>query len=299
MFRYPFSLLLPLLLVADHAAAQTIEGVLHGEAPRTIYLRAYRGEQCLPVDSVRTGPDGRFVFHPRVDTPGLFALALTDSDRVDLILDGREPLVAIDLGGRPLSEHMRVRTSDENQRLLELHAVTREAQAVRTAAYRAKASLKPTDHAALLEQDSISNRAERERVHHVQWLINGAPDSYFAKLTRADAALAEVAGQKPMAVAGVFDLQRSHPATEPRVRSGGDHLPAQPERAARGPVPGGFRYTDGPGRPRSFLPGLHAGASAGPVLHLRPGPGGPIPPGPLRAAGEGAHRFIPCIAGTC
>jgi peroxiredoxin len=131
---------------------------------------------------------------------------LSDTDRVDVILDGKEPLVSIEFTGVPLDGHQLVHVSDENQRLQELRAVTREAEATRMAAYYAKQGLQPNDYVALRAQDSITSRAERERVERVQRLLAGAPDSYFAKVTRADAALGPAVGQGPMAVAAVFDF---------------------------------------------------------------------------------------------
>lgn len=206
MKRVPACLLL--LIAVLGASAQRVQGTIAapGTDGRWIVLHATRGSQHVPLDSAHIGADGRFVFARPANATGFYQLAVHDSDRVDIILDPREPVVDVSFSGLPLQQHILVNTSDENKRLWEYKLVSREAQAIEASVAQEKLGLQPTDMAKLSELDSIAARARRMREGHLARLLQGAPDSYFARVVRVDQAVEAAQGQAPMAVVKVFDF---------------------------------------------------------------------------------------------
>lgn len=205
MLRSFFALACALLGLGP-LAAQRLEGAITGTSRPHILLYAGRGEHYVAIDSARIDDKGHFAFHTPMRATGVYQLALSDSDRVDVLMDGVEPLVLLEFDGVPLDRHMLVRRSDENQRFWELRMASRQAEATRWAVMQAKATLKPDDFTAIRQQDSLAQQAQRERDRHVQRLVDGAPRSYFAKLVKADEDVTDAAGKSPMDLARVFDL---------------------------------------------------------------------------------------------
>jgi thiol-disulfide isomerase/thioredoxin len=158
------------------------------------------------MDSVQVGRNGDFRFKTPVKAVGFYQLALNDTDHVDLILDGKEPVVDLDFDSIPLQDHVHVRTSDENMRLWEYKYISRETQAVASAVYQQELQLQPSDTVRLAALDSLGKRAADRKTHYLNELTARAPDSYFTKVINADAAVVNAGGMGPMAVARVFDF---------------------------------------------------------------------------------------------
>jgi peroxiredoxin len=171
-----------------------------------LVLLQARGASFLAVDSTRIEPDGDFSFARVFNATGFYQLVLNDTDRVDLILDAREPLVDLRMDGIPLAEHLQVITSDENKRLWELKYVTKETQAVQAAVAKQRTTLQPTDTMALQALDRVERRAIDARNRYLDELAAHAPTSYFAKGLQVDHAVQNARGQGPMAVAEVCNF---------------------------------------------------------------------------------------------
>lgn len=207
-----YVLLLPLVLLAGLSAgnlqAQRLQGrVADPEAKEVkLVLSVARGTSFKPVDSLRTDGTGGFRFPGSFNAPGFYRLAVNDTDRMDLILDGRESVVDLDFEGFPLADHVHVRTSDENKRLWEFKYISKETQAVRAAAARQRLALLPTDTAQLEQLDAVEQRAVHMEEQYVHQLVNTAQGGYFAKVLRVDDAVRGARGKGPMAVAVACDF---------------------------------------------------------------------------------------------
>lgn len=205
-------LLFPITLVAGLASgnlcAQRLQG--HMEDPTAkgaqLVVSVARGSSFMPVDSVRTDAAGAFSFPETFYATGFYRLALNDTDRMDLILDGHEPVVDLDFDSIPLADHVHVRTSDENKRLWEFKYISKETQAVRTAAAQQRMVLLPTDTAQLEQLDAVEQRAMHMEEQYVHQLVNNAQGGYFAKVLTVDDAVRGARGKGPMAVAAVCDF---------------------------------------------------------------------------------------------
>lgn len=210
MARSSALLILGLLAVSipNIGSAQHISGSIRNLPPEhdaVLFLRSEHGVGPHTLDSVRLGEHGEFSFAQKSFPQGFYKLALNDSDAVDLIIDPREPAIQLEFTGVPLQRNIRVVRSDENKRLWEYKLVSREAQAVRAAAFREKQAKGGSDAAA----DSVIARADQLQREHLIGLVVGQKESFFAQVVRADMALDSVRGAPPMAIMRVFDF--SHP----------------------------------------------------------------------------------------
>lgn len=210
LMKYPH--LIPLTLAAGLASgnlcAQRLQG--HLEDPTTkgaqLVVSVAKGSSFIPVDSVRTDAAGDFSFPETFKAAGFYRLALNDTDRMELILDGREPVVDLDFDSIPLADHVLVRVSDENKRLWEFKYISKETQAVRTAAARQRMGLLPTDTAQLEQLDAVEQRAMHMEEQYVHQLVTNGHGSYFAKVLMVDDAVRSARGKGPMAVAAACDF---------------------------------------------------------------------------------------------
>ena len=205
---FPFLLAVLALLVGPSLQAQQLKGHIEDPASTARRLKLYqaRGGSFTLVDSTRVEPSGDFYFSKRFNATGFYQLTLNDSDQVNLILDAREPLVDLRFDGRPLADHVRVQTSDENKRLWELQYVTKETQTVKAAVAEQKSRLLPTDTLELNALDRVEQRAIRTQERYMKELTERAPISFFAKALRVDHAIQRALGKGPMAVAEVCDF---------------------------------------------------------------------------------------------
>lgn len=197
-----------ILLTASPALPQRLKGhIAHPSAAGgTIVLFQAEGESFRRVDSVRVSDDGTFGFPSIYSATGFYQLVLNDTDRVNLVLDAREPLVDLGFGGLPLAGDVHVQASEENKRLWEFHYVTEETQAVQAAVAQQKRSMLPTDTMHLEDLDRIERRAVDTQSRYVAQLMEHAGSSYFASMLRVDQRVKQARGRGPMAVAEACDF---------------------------------------------------------------------------------------------
>ena len=198
-----------LLLTFSRAIAQPLSAVIAAPnvAGRWCVLFATRGSTHFAVDSVLINADGAFTFaSDRSVGAGFYQLAVNDSDRVDLILDGMERTVVLAFSGLPLQDHVTVLQSAENQRLWRYKAASRETQAIQEAVAREKNALDPLDHRQISALDSVERVAVRYKDRVLQELVAEDPTSYFAKVVRKGAAIDSSVLVGPLAIAAVFDF---------------------------------------------------------------------------------------------
>ena len=201
-------LILALLATASTLQAQQLKGHIAdpSAAGKKLVLFQARGASFIPVDSTRITEQGDFSFPKHFNATGFYQLVLSNTDQVNLVLDAREPLVDLHFEGRPLADHVRVQTSDENKRLWELQYVTKETQAVKVAVADQKSRLLPTETIELDALDRVEQRAIHTQEQYMEELAGRAPTSYFAKILRVDHAIQRARGKGPMAVAEVCDF---------------------------------------------------------------------------------------------
>ena len=155
------------------------------QAGLEVKVLATRGAERYAIDSAEVDAQGRSVFAGPWPGSGFYQVMLPDSDRVDFILDKREPTVVFAFSGTPLQEHMHVVTSDENKRLWEYKLLSREAQAILSAIRQERAGLDGMALDRLRELDSLERRAQAVQGHHLARLTNADPEGYFAKAVAA------------------------------------------------------------------------------------------------------------------
>lgn len=197
-----------LVLSASPVLAQQFKGhIAHpAAAGRMLVLLQAVGESFHPVDSVRVSDDGAFAFASPFSATGFYQLVLNDTDRVNLVLDAREPLVDLHFAGLPLAEGVQVLASEENKRLWELHYVTEETKAVQVAVAQQRRSMLPTDTTHMKELDRIERRAADTQAQYLAQLMEHAGSSYFARMLQVDQRVQQARGRGPMAVAEACDL---------------------------------------------------------------------------------------------
>ncbi|MBK7752855.1 MAG: TlpA family protein disulfide reductase [Flavobacteriales bacterium] len=185
---------------------QVLRGALLNVTERPwLTLFDTRGASHTALDSVRCDARGRFRFdHPPVPFAGFYQLSVHDTDRVDIILDPREAEVVLEFSGTPLQEHITVLRSEENLRLWEYKAVSRETQAIQRAVEAERRTLRPDQVVRSRELDTLAARADHMRSAHLDQMIQKAPDRYFARVVQADRALMAVQRKTPRDVLRAF-----------------------------------------------------------------------------------------------
>ncbi len=188
--------------------AQRISGTVAPSATtdRTMRLLVSRGSGTRAIDSTHIDEAGRFEFSERRFPEGFYALALNDSDQVDLILNPTEKAVQLEFAGIPLQRNIRVVRSDENQRLWDYKLVSRQSQAIQASAMAEKQTLQVNDTRRMFQLDSLAGRAMALQQTHLQAILTEAPKSYFAKVVRADREVEAAKGANPMAVLNGFNF---------------------------------------------------------------------------------------------
>lgn len=171
-----------------------------------LYLKQAKGADMLPFDSTRVSKSGDFRFQDPVQATGFYQLVLGDSDRVNIILDKREPLVDLRFKATPLAQNMVVASSEENKRLQEFELVVKEAQAIQASVREQKARLQPSDTLQLAALDRVLEKAYTAQESYLKELAQDSARSYFVATFLADRAVQRALGQSPMAVAAVFNF---------------------------------------------------------------------------------------------
>ena len=171
-----------------------------------VLLSASHGSGTRSLDSTTLNSDGSFVFRRREFPTGFYHISINDTDRVDIILGQEEKEVELLFDGTPLQRHITVRRSDENKHLWEYKLVSKESQAIQAAVAAERQGLRVNDTRRSLELDSIAARAISLREAHLQGIISGFPNSYFAKVVKADRDVDQAQMLGPQALLKVFDF---------------------------------------------------------------------------------------------
>lgn len=171
-----------------------------------IFLFQARGGAFKLLDSTSVAADGSFLFSTRYGGTGFYQLAINDSDRVDLLLDGREPEVFLHFSALPLATHLSIERSNENLQLQKLVQIRAETNAIREAVQRSKEDLAPGDTLALHALDQVWARAESAQEQFLAGLDADTASSFLARTVVVDRALDAVQRKSPMAVPKVFNF---------------------------------------------------------------------------------------------
>lgn len=175
------------LLLVSPALAQPLTATMGFDLPVGTEVKVFvsRGADRVLVDSALTDAQGRAHFERTWPGSGFYQLMLPDSDRVDIIIDVREPRVVLAFSGKPLQEHMHVVVSEENNRLWEYKLLSREAQAIRANIARELEALPATAVDRSRELDSLERRTQAMQAKHLSRLSAAAPNGFFAKAVNA------------------------------------------------------------------------------------------------------------------
>ena len=185
IFRSGFFLLA--CLTALLATGQQLTVTLGFPIPDGLLVRIIgsRGSDRYALDSVQVDAQGRALFPGPWPGSGFYQVMLPDSDRVDFIIDTREPKISLVFSGTPLQEHMHVMASEENKRLWEYKLLSREAQAIQAAIRQERAGLDGMAVLRLRELDSLERRAQAVQTNHLSRLISADNKGYFSKAVGA------------------------------------------------------------------------------------------------------------------
>ncbi len=176
------------LLAGGLAAQQLIGRFTTAGHPLQVVLLDTKGAEHARIDSVPVR-NGAFSFVGRWWPMGFYQLAVNDTDRVDIILDPREDRVELEFAGFPLQEHISIPRSDANRTLWEYKWISRANQQQVREIKAQRAEALPTDHQLLLRLDSAERAVMADKELKLDALLSRSPDSYFAKVVRADRAL--------------------------------------------------------------------------------------------------------------
>lgn len=201
------SLLLLLLALRALSLAQALSGSVQMPAAsqsRWMVLHAIRGQERLPLDSVRVDRNGRFRFRPRAYPLGYYRLGIGE-DQIDLILNPREHKVQVNLGAPPLQNDVTCTGSPENQRLWEYKRASRDAQERLRAIAGQRALLDPLDIASLTRLAQEEDQVKERLSSLLERLVQQDSTSYFAKVVRADQRLMAALPEGPRAIRDAMD----------------------------------------------------------------------------------------------
>ncbi len=182
------------------AHAQKITGTLRGLPVQKIFLYETIGSDHPALDSTIVHK-GRFQFSKRKFSAGFYQIGVNDTDRVDIILDPREPEVLIQFSGSPLQENILIGRSDENQRLWEYKQISRRSQERAMVLSKQRETVDLADKEAVAKFDSIQRSILEARYQALDRLMDQSPDSYFSYLVSADRKVTKALDDGPLAMA--------------------------------------------------------------------------------------------------
>ncbi|MFZ1686366.1 MAG: TlpA disulfide reductase family protein [Flavobacteriales bacterium] len=179
--------LLVLGLLALSAAGQQLTITLGFPVADDLLVKIMgtRGADRYVLDSAQVDAQGRALFPGPWPGSGFYQVMLPDSDRVDFIIDTREPKISLVFSGTPLQEQMHVMASEENKRLWEYKLLSRETQAIQAAIQQERARLDGSAFLRMRELDSLDRRAQAVQSNHLTRLISADPKGYFNKAVGA------------------------------------------------------------------------------------------------------------------
>lgn len=195
------------LFLSKSLVAQTIQGRFERPLPaRMVVLYGTTGSQHPPIDSVLIGEDGAFVFPYRALPSGFYQIGINGDDRIDLVLDPRDPVIDLAFHGVPLQRNLNVLRSADNQRMWAYKLVSRAGQDELKAIQAERANASPLDTAGLARL-SRHEAAVRNRMRNALDSLSAlAPDGQFARAVQVDRRLDAAAHSGPRAIREIFDF---------------------------------------------------------------------------------------------
>jgi peroxiredoxin len=195
------------LALAIPLSAQLIAGAVDPAAVRPggwLVLWATRGGEHSPIDSAQLDKRGQFRFKLAVRPTGYYQLG-AGSDRVEVILNAKEPELRIRFDGAPLREHLQIQASQENLRLWEYKYASRDAQEQlrRISARRGLMDPRDADGLARLAQEEEQVKARLSSLLDRLAVQDSA--SYFSKSVLADKRLMAALPDGPVAIRDAMD----------------------------------------------------------------------------------------------
>ncbi|HRH70581.1 MAG TPA: thioredoxin family protein [Flavobacteriales bacterium] len=187
--------------------AQVISGTLQRPLQaQLIVLHGTRGTDHPAIDSAAVDANGYFVFPDRKYPGGFYQLGVNGNDRVDIILDPREPEVKIDFLGHPLQRNIEVRRSDENKRLWAYKLISRRGQETITKIRTDRAAAAPLDTALLRTLYHREETAKHAMDHALDSIVSLSSEGQFAYAVAADRRLEEAIPNGQQAILRALDL---------------------------------------------------------------------------------------------
>ncbi|MDX9750438.1 MAG: TlpA disulfide reductase family protein [Flavobacteriales bacterium] len=186
--------------------AQVLSGTCAPCVPdhASVTLYALAGADTWPVAHAPLDTSGRFAFPPAHYPPGFYQLAVGDDDRVDIILDPREPEVRFRFEALPLQSAVTVERSRENAAMWAYKAMSRTAAMELDGIQEHRARTDAADHRILARLDSMRQRVELWKRHALDSVLATLPGGYFPHVVQADRRLMAALPQGPRAVRDAF-----------------------------------------------------------------------------------------------
>jgi peroxiredoxin len=191
--------------------AQLISGAFtFQDPPSTLVLYGTRGADHPAMDTVAISRTGAFKFPDRDYPPGFYQLGINDTDRVDIILDPREPALELQFAERPLQRNVIILRSAENQRMWAYKHYSRAGQAMISGIHEQRASASPRDAALLerLDRQEATTRADLDRALDSLVLLDPLGQFAFAVASDRRLKAATVLGPAPLLEAFDFSDPR-------------------------------------------------------------------------------------------
>lgn len=189
------------------AQAQEIHGVFERPLPATtVMLYGTTGSEHPLIDSTTIANDGAFRFPYRSYPPGFYQLGINGVDRIDIVLDPRDPVVEIAFNGTPLQRNLNVLRSGDNQRMWAYKLISRSGQEEIQLIKNQRGDASPLDTALLGRLNRQEQRVRTTMRHALDSLSSVEPEGQFARAVKLDRVLDEAIMKGPAAVHQTFDF---------------------------------------------------------------------------------------------
>jgi len=173
-------ILLILLLLSQGIFAQTkIFGELKQNSDTPLFLMENIGGVYSKIDSCKIQQNGKYSFEKSLET-GYYALGLSDSNFVQIIIQPSEEIIEIDFLSSNLKQSILIKQSEENKLLWDFMRYRRGIKQKISQTYIDKSYLndKSYDYYLLNKQE---DSLKQEYNHHVLDLYKKHKDTFFAK----------------------------------------------------------------------------------------------------------------------
>lgn len=190
------------ITVHGQVLSGTCAPCVNGHSSITLYQVAGADEK--PMGTAAFDAQGRFTFPPNTYAAGFYKLELGADDRVDIILDPREPEVRFRFGALPLQSAVTVEASKENAGMWAYKAVSRVAGVELNGIQERRSRMDPMDRNGLAQLDSLQARVEQWKLFSLDSILSGLPGGYFPHVVHADRRLMAAIPQGSRAVKDAF-----------------------------------------------------------------------------------------------